>query len=416
MPSEKQPLPMMSGAAEVIAGKKIILGITGGIAAYKATDLASWLRENGASVHCVMTQHATEFISPLVLQALTGNPVVTQEFVTGPGWGIVHIDLAAEADLLAIVPATANVIAKIAAGIADDALTSTVLAADCPCLIAPAMNTKMYNNTATQTNLQTLAGRGWHIVEPWSGRLACGTVGKGKLPAVAQIEMELTELLRPNQDLAGKSVLITAGPTVEPIDPVRYISNRSSGKMGYALAEAAHARGARVQLISGPVDLPAPAGVEVRRVQTAAEMQAATEAEFAACDMVIMAAAVADYRVDKPAGHKIKKTDDNAEMTLKLVKNPDILAELGRKKTHQLLVGFAAETDNVEEYAKNKLQKKNADMLVANDVSRADAGFDVDTNQVIIFTADGERIESPLASKRQTADFILDKAAELWRQ
>lgn len=394
----------------MFSNKKIVLGISGGIAAYKAADLASHLTARGADVHCVMTAHATEFISPLVLQALTGNPVVTEEFVTGPGWGIVHIDLADGADLLAIVPATANVVAKIAAGIADDALTSAVLAADCPRFIAPAMNTKMYRNAATQANLQTLRERGWQVMTPAAGRLACGAVGEGKLPAVDDIEAEIVKILAPKQDLAGKKLVISAGPTAEPIDPVRYITNRSSGKMGYALAEAAKARGAEVVLVSGPVNLTAPTGVEVKKINSAQQMFDAVTAEYDSCDMVIMAAAVADYRVAEVADHKIKKTADNDEMTLKLVKNPDILATLGSRKTHQLLVGFAAETNNVEEYARIKLAKKNADLLVANDVSRADAGFDVDTNQVIIFGADGSRVESPLGSKRQTADFILDEA------
>lgn len=396
----------------MFANKKVVLGISGGIAAYKAADVASWLTGHGADVHCVMTAHATEFISPVTLQALTGNPVVTDEFVKGPGWGIVHIDLADGADLLAIVPATANTVAKIVSGIADEALTSTVLAADCPLFIAPAMNTKMYQNAATQANLQTLRERGWQVMKPASGRLACGAVGEGKLPPVADIEKAIEEILLPKRDLQGKRLVISAGPTAEPIDPVRYITNRSSGKMGYALAEAAVARGAEVVLVSGPVNLSAPNGVTVYNVNSAQEMFDAVTAEYEACDMVIMAAAVADYRVAEVAEHKIKKTADNDEMTLKLVKNPDILATLGSRKTHQLLVGFAAETDNVEEYARIKLQKKNADMLVANDVSRADAGFDVDTNQVIIFGADGTRKESEWGSKRQTADFILDEAVK----
>lgn len=388
--------------------KKVVLGISGGIAAYKAADLTSWLTKNGAEVHCVMTKAATEFISPLVLQALSGREVVVDEFVTGPGWGIVHIDLAAEADLLAIVPATANIIAKIAAGIADDALTSTVLAATCPTFMAPAMNTRMFENLATQNNLELLQKRGWYVMTPTSGRLACGAVGAGKLPNVADIEQELTKLLLPKQDLVGKRVLVTAGPTTEPIDPVRYISNRSSGKMGYSLAEAAVQRGAEVVLVSGPCRLPKPAGVKFVAVESACQMQEAVLAEYADADVVIMAAAVADYRVAEPADHKLKKTADNDEMVLRLIKNPDILQSLGEQKTRQFLVGFAAETDNVEEYAKAKLQKKHADMLVANDVSRRDAGFDVDTNQVTIFSADGSRQVCPLASKRVVADYILD--------
>lgn len=397
----------------MFANKKIVLGVSGGIAAYKAADIASWLTKNGAEVHCVLTKAATEFISPLVLQALCGREVVVEEFVTGPGWGIVHIDLAADADLLAIIPATANIIGKIACGIADDALTSTVLAADCPLFMAPAMNTHMYNNPATQQNLQTLRSRGWQVMEPASGRLACGAVGLGKLPPVEQIEEQLQRILLTAKlnDLAGKKVLVTAGPTTEAIDPVRYISNRSSGKMGYAVAQQAAARGAEVLLVSGPVSIQPPAGVRFVRVESARQMREAVWEAYPACDVVIMAAAVADYRVAAPAEHKIKKTADNQELVLQLVRNPDILQELGSAKRQQLLVGFAAETDNLEEYARAKLQSKHADLLVANDVSRADAGFDVDTNQIIIFGADGSRQAYPLTSKLHAAEYILDAVA-----
>lgn len=392
----------------MFANKKIVLGISGGIAAYKAADIASWLTKNGASVHCMMTPNAAGFIAPQVLQALTHHPVVVDEFMSGPGWGIVHIDTVQNADLFAVIPATANTIAKIAAGIADNALTSAVLAANCPLFIAPAMNTHMYQNPATQQNIQTLKNRGWHIMLPASGHLACGAVGEGKLPEVAAIEAELQRLLLPRQDLAGLKFLVTAGPTIEPIDPVRYITNKSSGKMGYAIAEAARDRGAQVLLVSGHTNLIPPAGVEYLAVDSAASMLTACLDAYDGCDVVVKAAAVADYRVAEPAAQKLKKADGIDEMVLRLVKNPDILAELGRRKTHQLLIGFAAETNNVEEYARQKLVKKHADMLVANDVSRADAGFDVDTNQVTIFTAAGNKLISPLASKRQTADFILD--------
>ena len=397
----------------MFADKKIVLGVSGGIAAYKAADIVSWLAKNGAEVHCVLTKAAAEFVSPLVLQALSGREVVVEEFVTGPGWGIVHIDLAADADFLAIIPATANIIAKIAAGIADDALTSTVLAATCPLFIAPAMNTHMFENVATQQNLQTLRQRGWHVMPPASGRLACGAVGVGKLPAVEEIEEQLQQLLlhenrQTPTDLAGKKVLVTAGPTTEAIDPVRYISNRSSGKMGYAVAQQAAARGAEVLIISGPVSLPPPDGVRCVRVESARQMREAVLAEYADCDVVIMAAAVADYRVAAPADHKIKKTADNQELVLQLLRNPDILQELGSLKQQQVLVGFAAETDNLEEYARKKLQSKRADLLVANDVSRSDAGFDVDTNQIIIFGAAGSRREYPLTTKLQAAAYILD--------
>lgn len=402
---------------EKFANKKIVLAVSGGIAAYKAADVASWLTKNGAQVHCVLTKAAAEFVSPLVLQSLTGYPVVQDEFVTGPGWGIVHIELAAGADLLAVIPATANIIAKIAAGIADDALTSTVLAATCPLFMAPAMNTHMYENPATQQNLQILRGRGWQIMPPDNGRLACGAVGQGKLPAVEAIELELEPLLLAataepgRRDLAGKRVLVTAGPTTEPIDPVRYISNRSSGKMGYAVATRAAERGAEVLLVSGPTALQPPDGVRFVQVESACQMREAVLAEYAACDVVIMAAAVADYRVAEPADHKIKKTGDNQEMTLRLLRNPDILQELGEAKQQQFLVGFAAETHNLEEYAKGKLAAKHADLLVANDVSRADAGFDVDTNQIIIFAADGGRQTYPLTTKLAAADYILDAVA-----
>lgn len=406
---------------EKFANKKVVLAVSGGIAAYKAADVASWLTKNGAQVHCVLTKAATEFVSPLVLQSLTGHPVVQDEFVTGPGWGIVHIELAAEADLLAVIPATANIIAKIAAGIADDALTSTVLAATCPLFMAPAMNTHMYENPATQQNLQTLRQRGWQVMPPANGRLACGAVGRGKLPAVEEIEQELERLLlaagtkaekSDRLDLAGKKVLVTAGPTTEAIDPVRYISNRSSGKMGYAVASQAAARGAEVLLVSGPTALQPPAGVRFVQVESACQMREAVLAEYAKCDVVIMAAAVADYRVAKPADHKIKKTGDNQEMTLRLLRNPDILQELGETKQQQFLVGFAAETHNLEEYARGKLAAKHADLLVANDVSRADAGFDVDTNQIIIFAADGGRQAYPLTTKLAAADYILDAVVE----
>lgn len=399
----------------MFANKKIVLGICGGIAAYKAADIASWLKKNGADVHCVMTANAAKFISPLVLQALTANPVAVDEFVTGPGWGIVHIALADKADALVIVPATANVIGKIAAGIADDALTSAVLAATCPLFMAPAMNTNMYRNPAVQHNLAALRERGWHILPPASGHLACGAVGEGKLPDVAVIEEALQKLLLPRQDLAGKKVLVTAGPTSEPIDPVRYITNRSSGKMGYAVAAAARERGAEVVLVSG-AHLATPAGVRLIKSGSAVEMREAVISEYDTCDIVVMAAAVADYRVAAPADRKIKKTDDNDELTLHLVKNPDILRELGEKKTHQLLVGFAAETNDLDAYATAKLQKKNADMLVGNDVSRAGAGFDVDTNIITIFQPGGIKTEYPLCSKQQAAEYILDAVVEALRE
>lgn len=397
-------------------GKKVVLGITGGIAAYKAADVVSWLAKNNAEVHVVMTENATKIISPLTLQTLSKRPVVLDEFATGLGWQVVHITLVENADLFAVIPATANFIAKAANGIADDAMTSAVLAAVCPKLAAPAMNVHMYENPATQANLETLSKRGWEIVEPVVGRLACGYEGKGKLPDLQILQEAITAALLPRRDFAGKKVLVTAGPTVEPIDPVRYISNRSSGKMGYAVAEAAAKRGADVVLISGKTNLCPPlAGNKIRteQVTSAADMKKAVFAEYDDCDVVIMAAAVADYRVDRPSADKIKKNEN--ELVLKLVKNPDILKELGAEKQHRILVGFAAETQNLQEYAKKKLQEKNLDMIVANDVSRSDAGFDVDTNVITVLKADGSVMEYGKSSKALAAERILDAVAEFWQ-
>lgn len=316
----------------MFAGKKVVLGISGGIAAYKAADVVSWLTKNHAEVHVVMTKHATEFITPLVMQTLSGRPVAVDEFATGFGWQVVHISLVERADLVAVIPATANVLAKIAHGIADDVLTSAILAATCPILLAPAMNVHMYENVATQTNLARLQEMGYELLEPASGRLACGTEGKGRLPDLAVMQEKLTALLLPKQDLVGKKVLVTAGPTQEPIDPVRYLTNRSSGKMGYAIAKAAAARGAQVVLVSGPVVLPAPPNVRLVSVRTAEEMKEAVLAEYEQMDIVIKAAAVADYRVINPSTTKIKKTTQNEQMTLHLERNPDILKLLGRQK------------------------------------------------------------------------------------
>lgn len=400
----------------MFSGKKVVLGITGGIAAYKAADVVSWLVKNNAEVHVVMTENATKIISPLTLQTLSKRPVVLDEFVTGYGWQVVHITLVEDADLFAVIPATANFIAKVAHGIADDAMTSSVLAAVCPKLVAPAMNVHMYENLATQDNLAVLRSRGWQVVEPAVGMLACGYEGRGKLSALNVLQEALTAALLPRQDLAGKKFVVTAGPTTEPIDPVRYISNKSSGKMGYAIAEAAAKRGAHVVLVSGKTNLQPPvAGDKIRTVQvdSAEDMRQAVLAEYDDCDAVIKAAAVADYRVDKPAAEKIKKNDN--ELVLKLVKNPDILKELGAKKQRQILVGFAAETQNLLEYAKKKLIEKNLDMIVANDVSRSDAGFDVDTNVITVIKADDSVVEYDKSTKALAAERILDAVAELWR-
>ncbi|MGI5824236.1 MAG: bifunctional phosphopantothenoylcysteine decarboxylase/phosphopantothenate--cysteine ligase CoaBC [Bacillota bacterium] len=398
----------------MFSGKKVVFGITGGIAAYKAADVVSWLAKNGAEVHVVMTENAAKIISPLTLQTLSKRPVVLDEFAEGFGWQVVHITLVQDADLFAVIPATANFMAKAAGGIADDAITSSVLAATCPMLVAPAMNMHMYENPATQRNLQILRQRGWSIVEPATGMLACGYEGKGKLPDLAVLQSALTEALLPKQDFGGKKILVTAGPTVEAIDPVRYISNRSSGKMGYAVAKAAAKRGAEVVLVSGPTSLQAPVyGDKIRtvRITSAEAMQAAVLAEYDSCDAVIKAAAVADYRVAEQSPVKIKKQE--TEMTLRLIKNPDILKELGHRKKHQILVGFAAETNNLQDYAKKKLKEKNLDLIVANDVSRSDAGFDVDTNVITLIKSDGTVKEYDKCSKEQAAENILDALSPL---
>lgn len=396
----------------MFSGKKVVLGITGGIAAYKAADVVSWLAKNNAEVHVVMTENATKIISPLTLQTLSKRPVVLDEFATGHGWQVVHITLVEDADLFAVIPATANFMAKATHGIADDALTSSVLAATCPMLIAPAMNVHMYENAATQNNLAVLKERGWNIVEPAVGMLACGYEGKGKLPSLEVLQQALTEALLPKQDLLGKKIIVTAGPTSEPIDPVRYITNKSSGKMGYAIAEAAAKRGAEVLLVSGKTNLRPPVcGDKIRTVNvlSAEDMKEAVFAEYDNCDIVIKAAAVADYRAAEISDTKIKKNDD--QLTLKLIKNPDILKELGKAKKHQILVGFAAETNNLLEYAGKKLKEKNLDLIVANDVSRKDAGFDVDTNIITIIKANGDIKEYDKCTKAAAAEIILDAVA-----
>ncbi len=392
-------------------GKKVVLGITGGIAAYKAADLASWLTKNGADVHTAMTKNACEFITPLTLQSLTNRPVALDIFATGPYWQVVHIALVENADLMVIVPATANFIAKAANGIADDLLSSSLLAAVCPVVFVPAMNVNMYENPATQANIEILRNRGFAIIEPAVGRLACGTEGKGRLPEISVIQKAITEILLPKQDLLAKKVLITAGPTKEPIDPVRYITNRSSGKMGYAIAEAAKKRGAEVILVSGAVNLAPPRGVNFIPVETALEMRTKVFEQYNNVDVVIKAAAVADYAVACTAKEKIKKTDKR--LVLELVKNPDILLELGELKQKQILVGFAAETNNLLEHALVKIKAKNLDMIVANDVSAEGAGFDCATNIVTMINKDGSMLELPKLSKAEVADAIWDRIITL---
>ena len=395
----------------MLTDKRIVLGVTGGIAAYKACDLVRRLVKQGAKVRVVLTENAARFVPPLSFEALSGNPAYTDTFA--PRAQMEHIALARWADAFAIAPATANCLAKLACGIADDLLSTTALAMTAPLLIAPAMNANMWRHPATQQNLKTLLARGARTVGPDSGRLACGDDDVGRMAQPESIVAALDALLNPRQDLAGLRVLVTAGPTVERIDPVRYITNRSSGKMGYAIAEAARDRGARVTLVSGPVQLSAPAGVEVVYVESSAQLCKAVLERGAEADAVIQAAAPADFRPAQTAEHKIKKT--GAGMTLALENTVDIAAELGRRKRPgQVLVAFAAETDDLLENAKGKLERKNADLVVANDVSRSDAGFGVDTNAVTLITREGARA-LPLMSKREAADGILDLVAELAR-
>ncbi|WP_094602705.1 Coenzyme A biosynthesis bifunctional protein CoaBC [Sporomusa silvacetica DSM 10669] len=393
------------------SGQNIVMGVCGGIAAYKAVDVVSRLKKTGCNIRVIMTKAATEFVTPLTFRELSGNPVVADMWEESKTWNVEHIALANWADVFLVVPATANIIGKIAHGIADDMLTTTIMATKAPVLLAPAMNTNMYLNPITQHNLTKLAGLSYHIVEPATGLLACGVEGPGRLPEPLVIVDKVVALLHNCQDLQGQRILITAAGTREAIDPVRYIGNRSSGKMGYALAEAAARRGAKVILVSGPTSLPTPPGVNITRIETAAQMQAAVLAEFDTVDIVIKAAAVADYRPELVAEQKIKKTGDT--LTINLVKNPDILLELGQRKKQQILVGFAAETEDLIIHAREKLTKKNLDMIVANDITLPGAGFNIDTNIVKIIYKNGNVEELPQLSKQQVAEILIDKISKL---
>jgi len=397
----------------VIAGKRIILGVTGGIAAYKAADLVSELVRRRASVRVVMTRAARSFIAPLTLAVLSGHPVAEDEFPSGGG--LTHIELTRDADLLLIAPATANIIGKLAAGIADDLLSTAFLAHDGPVLICPAMNTRMYRHPVVQRNIRILQELGCRFAGPEEGRLACGDEGPGRLAGVERIVAAVEEVLGRKRDLLGLRILITAGPTREPLDPVRFLSTRSSGRMGYAWAEAAQARGATVTLVSGPTALAAPPGVDLVPVTTSQEMYDAVLARFPECDVLIKAAAVADFRPREVSGSKIKK-GAGTTLTLSLEKTPDILSAAGRARKHQLLVGFAAETENLEERALAKLRAKGADLVVANDVTRPGAGFETETNIVTLVYPDGRMIRLPEMSKREVAERILDAVVDLKRE
>ncbi|MEA4960146.1 bifunctional phosphopantothenoylcysteine decarboxylase/phosphopantothenate--cysteine ligase CoaBC [Lutispora sp.] len=395
----------------MLENKNIVLGVTGGIAAYKSCDLVSRLVKAGANVDVIMTENAINFINPLTFQALSSNQVIVDMFKEPKYWEIQHISLAKKADAVVIAPATANIIGKIANGIADDMLTTVAMATTAPLVFAPAMNSNMYENKILQSNIDRLKEIGYHFIEPGEGRLACGDIGKGKMAEPYDIELCINEILNTKKDLQDKTIVITAGPTREPIDPVRFISNHSTGKMGYAIAEKAAERGAKVYLISGPTALKTPKGVRLISVNSAKDMQRRIMEHFDEAQIIIKSAAVADYAPAIAHDQKIKKKDEN--LTIELVKNPDILYELGKIKGDKILVGFAMETQNLIENAKEKVLKKNLDFIVANDLFTEGAGFATDTNIVKIIDRGGNVESIPKMSKHQLADLILDKVMHL---
>jgi phosphopantothenoylcysteine decarboxylase / phosphopantothenate---cysteine ligase len=397
---------------------KIALGVTGGVAAYKAAELVRRLQQEKLDVQVVMTRSAQEFITPLTFAALTGQKVITDMFsaagTAAPAnveSAIEHIAVAQRIDLLLVGPATADILGKFANGIAEDFLSTLYLATKAPVIVAPAMNVNMWDHPATQRNLAILRERGVHVVDPDEGYLACGMVGSGRLAATETIAKKVCDVLGLRHDLAGQTILVTAGPTCEDIDPVRFLTNRSSGKMGYALAEAANRRGARVVLVSGPTDLKIPDGVDWVPVRATEEMQRAVRERASGANVVIMAAAISDYRPAARQDQKLKRGE--VSFTLELEPTPDILAELGREKRGQILVGFAAETQSVAENARGKLARKGADMIVANDLTQEGAGFDTDTNIVTLYLRDGREIPLPKMTKLEVANQILDRVFEL---
>lgn len=397
----------------MLKGKKIVLGVTGGIAVYKAVDLVSRLRKQGCQVRVVMTEHAQQFVTPLTFKEISGNQVAVSMWSGNQEFNVEHIALANWADAFVVAPATANILAKMAYGLADDLLSTTLLAAQAPIIVCPAMNTGMYENPATQENIAKLKARGVTVMPPAVGKLACGTSGAGRLPEPQQIVEFISGFFaRREGDLRGLKVLVTAAGTREPIDPVRFVGNRSSGKMGYAVAQMAAERGAEVLLVSGPSALAIPANVRAVKVETTNEMLEACLAAYGDMDIVIKAAAVADYRPHDVADQKIKKKTDDA-LTVVMDKNPDILKTLGGLKTHQVLVGFAAETQNLLANAMEKVVKKNLDMIVANDVTAAGAGFNADTNIVKFLFADGEVRSLEQMPKVDVANCILDEALKI---
>ena len=397
----------------MLEGKKIVLGVTGGIAVYKALELLRLCVKAGADVHVVMTEHAREFVTPLTFQTLSGNPVHTKLFDLYQEKEIGHISLADRADLFVIAPATANIIGKVVCGIADDLLSTTLMATRAPILFVPAMNVNMWENPIFQSNLKKLEKRGCRIMEPETGELACGYVGKGKFPDAEKVFSEIQRTFLAH-DLAGERLLITAGPTIEKIDPVRYLSNFSSGKMGYAIAAAALQRGAEVVLVSGPTALSPPRGVEFRAVTSANEMFEAVLEQLSAATVIVKAAAVADFRPMVSRDNKIKKGDEE-KWVIELERTPDILAALGKAKDDRLLVGFAAETENLLENARRKLENKNLDLIVANDVTRPGAGFGEETNLVTFLFPDRKPLALPCLSKEAVAHRLLDQIVEIRR-
>ena len=395
-----------------LQGREVVLGVTGGIAAYKAAEVVSRLRKMGVNVHVIMTKSAAEFVQPLTFETLSNNPVVTDTFDRRAPWEVEHIALAKRAEVFVIAPATANILAKMASGIADDMLSTTVLATKAPVLVAPAMNTGMWTAEATRHNMEILRGRGVHVVGPDAGFLACGDTGSGRMSEPAEIVEAIAALLCPKTDMAGLKVMITAGATRERLDPVRYMTNDSSGKMGFALAEAARERGAEVTVVAGSTTAKEPVGVNIVRIESTRELLAAVTERAEAMDVIIQAAAPADYRFARQYDQKLKK-QEGAPLVLELVENPDVAAAVGQMKhPGQTLVGFAAETENLLANARRKLEKKNLDMIVANDVSKPGAGFNVDTNIATLLTREGAT-ECPLQQKSQLAHTILDHVMAL---
>ncbi|MPQ32357.1 bifunctional phosphopantothenoylcysteine decarboxylase/phosphopantothenate--cysteine ligase CoaBC [Clostridium estertheticum] len=381
--------------------KTVVVGVTGGIAVYKALDVISRLKKENVDVHVIMTKAALEFVNPISFQSLSQNMVIHDMFEEPKAWEIQHISLAKKADLFVVVPATANIIGKIANGIADDMITTTIMATKAPVIFAPAMNVNMYNNPILQSNIQKLKGFGYEFIAPVSGRLACGDIGEGKLAQTEDIFEVIMSKLYPIKDMIGTKVLVTAGPTIAPIDPVRFITNRSTGKMGYSIAREARDRGADVTLISGPCNEKAPFGVSIIKINTNDEMRTAVISNYEDSDIVIKAAAVSDYKPKVYSSFKIKKSEDI--LNLEFVRDNDILKELGLHKKKQILVGFAAESNDLLKNAKEKLLKKNLDYIIANDITKTDSGFGTDENKVIILSKDNDPIVLDIMSKKQVA-------------